>query len=165
MVVAVFVCYLIAHFALYAAVFRRSRITASEKGIFLYHFIPAASWVVVLGALAVFSGAVTAAHIILIGSLHGIYSLSLLELWALADGGYSLAIMDSLESRKDLDQQRVLSELEALGTAKKQARLADLINGGLVTNTGGLFRLTSSGRIVATAIAAIVQLTNASMSH
>jgi hypothetical protein len=165
MVVALFFCYLVAHFALYASVLRHRRITASEKGIFLYHFIPAAAWVVVLGLLTVFLEGFSFAHVILIGSLHGIYSLTLLELWALADGGYSLAILDCLDFRKDLGERRILGELELLGTAKKQARVADLLRIGLVQETPDGYRLTAPGHIAALAIAAIVRVSDTVMTH
>jgi hypothetical protein len=165
MIVAAFLCYLVVHFWLYAAVLRHRRLVANEKGIFLYHFVPAAIWVAVLGLLAVFSTGFTFAHVILIGSLHGIYSLTILELWALADGGYSLAIMDCLDFRKDLDQHKIIDELVLLGEAKKQARVADLLGMGLIRTVGNEYELTAAGRFVASMIALVVGLTNASMSH
>ena len=89
--------YLAAHFAAYVVVLRHRAGLRSEKGIFLYHF-----------ASAVFAGLAGVAFavlepdrfglsgLVLVLSLHGIYSLSFLELWSLAQGGYSLSIIASV---------------------------------------------------------------------
>ena len=165
MVVLLFVCYLLGHFLLYAGIFRHQASAATEKGIFLYHLLPALAWVISLSFLAFLFESIGAAHVVLVAALHGIYSLTFLELWALADGGYSLAIMDCLEFRKELDEKAILAELMILGTAKKQNRVADLLKMGLVEAVEDRFQLTPAGRLVARAITAIVRITNASMTH
>jgi hypothetical protein len=165
MVVLVFVLYLAAHFGVYAAVLRHRRLTSTEKGIFLYHMVSAVAWLAVLAIIAAFYEDFSFAYVFLIGSLHGIYSLTILELWALADGGYSLAIMDCLDFRKDLDQKKIVEELVLLGEAKKQARVADLRRMGLIEEIHDRYRLTRLGRFLAATIALLVKLTNSSMSH
>jgi hypothetical protein len=158
MIVLCFGAYLIAHFALYAALLRRGRLTATERGVFLYHFIPAAAWVTGLTALALAVPWIGVADVVLVGSLHGIYSLSFLELWALADGGYSLAILESIESGHDL------RDMERLGATKNQGRLADLERMGLVQSTAAGPRLTVAGRVAAAFIALVVWLAGMPMS-
>jgi hypothetical protein len=162
MLVGGFFGYLVAHFALYAAVLRHRRLT--ETGVFLYHLIPAALWLMMSSALCFVVPSIGPADAVLVCSLHGIYSLTFLELWALADGGYSLAIMDCLESHSDLEEQKVLDKLELLGTAKKQSRLADLVRMGLVEDRLDGYQLTASGRPVAAFIATIAWLVHAPMT-
>jgi hypothetical protein len=105
---------------------------------------------------------VDAADVILVGSLHGIYSLSFLELWALADGGYSLAILESL-ARGD-GQRASLAGMEQLGVTKNEGRLADLERTGLVESHAAGYRLTAAGRAAAGLIALIVWLADVPMS-
>jgi hypothetical protein len=164
MITFAFVAYLLLHFLLYATVFRHTNAIATEKGIFLYHVVPAVIWAVALVLLAVFA-ATSTAQIVLLGALHGIYSLTFLELWALADGGYSLAIMDCLDFRQDSDDDTILAQLVLLGTAKQRGRVADLTRLGLVDVVDDHYRLTRSGRVAASAIAFIRRLWNVSMSH
>ena len=163
MMVAVwFGAYLVLHFALYATLFRHQRLTGTERGVFLYHLVPAAAWVIGLSAFALAVPAVGVTEVFLVGALHGIYSLSFLELWALADGGYSLAILERLESGGG--QRAGLGDMEQLGKAKNQARLADLVRSGLVEDRGGSYRLTAAGRAAAGLIALIVCVADVPMS-
>jgi hypothetical protein len=165
MVLGAFVCYLFGHFAVYAAVLRHRRITATERGIFLFHLIPAVLWVAVTGLLAGLLESVSLAHIVLIAALHGIYSLTFLELWALADGGYSLAILDCLEVSRGTDEQTILNELARLGSAKKQARVNDLVLLGLVALEDSRYVLTDRGRVLANLVAATIKFARVHMSH
>lgn len=137
--------YLSIHFLLYALVLRNLRFFYQEKNIFLYHAISflgvsaAGVGLVVLDPAAL--GRVTAAV-----SLHGIYSLSFLELWALSDGGYSLRILDQI------DQRGVAADfksLEVLGASKKKYRLSSLERLGLLAPHPAGWMLTSRGRAVA----------------
>ena len=70
----------------------------SERAIFLYHFISA---IAVTGAFGLWAFAVGGSEawtlFVCAVMLHGIYSLSFLELWALADDSYSLAIMEVID--------------------------------------------------------------------
>jgi len=165
MVTLGFGLYLVAHFALYALWLRHVAFVSTEKGIFLYHFVPAASWVLVLGTLWLTGPAVSLAEVILVAGLHGIYSLTFLELWALADGGYSLAILERLESRGEADEPSILAELEGLGGEKRAARLADLLRMGLVEEHDGRYGLTPPGRVAAAFIAVIARLSAAPMGR
>jgi hypothetical protein len=158
MVAAWFGVYLAAHFALYAAFLRHLRLTASERGIFLYHFVPAVSWVLVLATLAAWVPGIGIAHVALVAGLHGVYSLTFLELWALADGGYSLAILESLVPGNEAGLGSTLSELEQLGSAKQEVRLSDLLQMGLIERNADEYRLTPAGHLAGALIAAIARL-------
>lgn len=159
-----FLCYLSSHLLLYAAFLRHRQVMSSEKGILLYHMVPALFWTATLGVLCAL-GIVSFAQVVLVSALHGIYSLTFLELWALADGGYSLAIMDYLEFRRDLDEQTILSELVRLGTAKKQERVVALLRMGFVASRDQRYCLTRRGRLMAAFISFIVRIAKVSMSH
>jgi hypothetical protein len=99
-------------------------------------------------------------YVVLFLSLHAIYSMSFLELWALADGGYSLSILDCLDSNRELPADTLLEELAKLGTMKKQIRVADLVRLGLVRADDGRYALTASGRRLARFITVIIRVTH-----
>jgi len=66
-----------------------------EKGIFRLHLFSAVPLALVAFAL-VMSGAIETQWPVVLGALsvHGIYSVSFLELWSLSQGGYSLSIVE-----------------------------------------------------------------------
>ena len=137
--------YLSIHFLLYALVLRNRRFFYQEKNIFLYHAISFLGVSVAGAGLVVWEPAMLGRAIGAV-SLHGIYSLSFLELWALSDGGYSLRILDQM------DQRGVAADfksLEVLGASKKKYRLSSLERLGLLTPHPAGWMLTSRGRAVA----------------
>ncbi len=79
-------------------------------------------------------------------SLHGIYSLSFLELWALSDGGYSLRILDQIDL---LGDRADFVFLKALGSSKKKFRLESLKRLGWVAVDPKGWALTARGRAAA----------------
>src|SRR5271170_8479003 len=86
--------YLACHLVAYALVLRWIPFFRTEFGIFALHV---ASFLGLLAAVALrpTNGPGLAAPRIVLGmSLHGIYSLSFLELWSLTQGSYSLAILE-----------------------------------------------------------------------
>jgi hypothetical protein len=139
--------YLSIHAALYFAILRDRGGLNSERAIFLYHF---ASATILIGAFGVWVFASSNSDkwtwFVCVIMLHGIYSLSFLELWALADDSYSLAIMQIIgrDSAAGLEQ---MQELEAVGVRKRAARLHTLLAIGLVREGGnGSLTLTAAGR-------------------
>lgn len=56
-------------------------------------------------------------------SLHGIYSLSFLELWSLAQGGYAASILRQCALRGSLGENIGLLDLQQLGESKRNARV------------------------------------------
>jgi hypothetical protein len=82
--------------------------------------------------------------------LHGIYSLSFLELWALADDSYSLAMMEIIDRGGGATGPALMQSLEAIGTGKQTSRLDALRAIGLIREVGdGSFTLTPAGRAAA----------------
>ncbi len=144
--------YLALHFLLYAAFLRNARFFNQEKSIFFYHFFSFA----VLFILAAFVAAAEPGAFLMAGaavSLHGIYSLSFLELWALSDGGYSLRILDRVQhcgTSADLDS------LQDLGASKIKYRLESLKRLGFLAGNSGEWALTRRGRAAAAVLRLIM---------
>jgi hypothetical protein len=142
--------YLGAHFAAYVVVLRHQPGLRSEKGIFLYHFASAVFAGLAGVAIAVlepdrigFSG------LVLVLSLHGIYSLSFLELWSLAQGGYSLSIIASISRAEASGTEPDFQALAAIGEAKQGDRVAALEKLGLAARKDERIVLTARGGRIA----------------
>lgn len=149
--ISVFLGYVGVHFLIYFMILRHAQVFRSEKTIFLYHFIPA---VIVL---FIASGQSVTTHsedllapMVLVVSLQGIYSLSFLELWSLAQGGYSISILISVETAAQEDKEPDFAALEHIGTRKRASRLEGLQRLGLIQRCEGIYRLTVVGLAIAT---------------
>jgi hypothetical protein len=145
------VLYLAAHLLLYLLVLRHTAAFARERVVFGYH---AASFIALVGVVAVFRFTLPAAVAAL--GLHGIYSLSFLELWALADASYSLAILSRIQALRGADRAaEPPSVLVELGGEKRSQRATDLQRLGLVRRHESGLTLTPRGRVVAAALALV----------
>lgn len=154
--IAAFGLYLLAHAALYVAVLRRLEWLRRERGMFLYHAVPAgAAALVALGVMA----EQPALGVLLLGVL-GIYSLSFLEAWSLAQGGYSIRILDAFAEAQDAGERVDLRPLHALGAEKRAARLDGLEGLGLIATEAGTVRLTARGRVAAQGLHGLARLVN-----
>lgn len=148
----IFIClaYLGGHFAFYVAVGRNVEWMRSEKCIFLYHALSFAFACLVsaVGGLTVgvslpvdfFFGTVFA---------HAIYSLSFLELWALADDSFSLAILRHLLRYGEVHDAAAFQGLASIGVRKQRVRLKEVLSLGLVRSRGEQLVLTNLGRFIA----------------
>jgi hypothetical protein len=93
--------------------------------------------------------------------LHGIYSLSFLELWALADDSYSLAMMDAIDKSRVIPGRTPLHAIEAIGMRKRTMRMDTLKGLGLVREAGdGSIALTFAGRVAALLARGLLFLVN-----
>ena len=151
------VAHLGTHFLLYVVRFRHSKLAASERAIFLFHFFSAFA-LGVASAVIVFafpSEDVVAAAFACV-SAHGIYSLTFLELWTLAQISYSRDVL--LRARgSDLDEAAIAA-LASVGEAKRVARLNALSKSGLVRREGAKWSLTAKGRFGALILRVILSL-------
>ena len=141
--------YLLLHAGLYFVTRRDRPELRSEKGIFWYHVGSAA---IVTGALAIWAlvtgGAEAWTWFVAVVMLHGIYSLSFLELWALADDSYSVAIMEIVDQSGTAGGATLIRGLEAIGMSKQTSRLDALQAIGLIRQgPDGAFALISKGRV------------------
>jgi len=150
--------YLIVHLLSYAVF--RPPVLRTERGVFLYHLLPAAGMSLVLLVLSWANDTTSAAAAAMI-ALHGVYSLSFLELWSLAEGSYSLSILAFVydPDRRSTLAQGGVSILEQIGEHKQQNRIGALLRLGLVQRQGGCIALTARGRVLARALDGLRQWT------
>lgn len=148
--IILFFIYLLVHLALYALVLRQRPVFHGELPIFLYHALPAAFVALLaVGAIAFEPSVDRLLQATLFLALQGIYSISFLELWSLAQGGYSIQILIQLESARRAGAPPDLAPLEQVGASKKRDRLRGLRNLALVRpKSGGGYGLTAAGRVV-----------------
>src|SRR2546426_8936797 len=158
MIVA-FLGYLAIHFMIYVVVLRHTRLFRSERVIFLYHFIPAVIMALaVLGLSIVPASGDMPASAVLVLSLQGIYSLSFLELWSLAQGSYSIGILICVGTAAQEGKEPNFSALEHIGARKRASRLEGLQRLGLIQSCERIYRLTGVGLIIATYLRLIAWL-------
>jgi hypothetical protein len=143
------------HFLLYVALFRAYPGLSRETMILLYHVLSMS-----VLAVIVLSGWPSIATLVGTMALHGVYSLTFLELWSLSEGGYSLAILNRLRGQPGDATANVLEDLRRLGSNKKATRLATLEVLGLVHRDTDLIMLTLRGRTIAAGLAALRWMAN-----
>jgi hypothetical protein len=156
--------YLGLHAGLYFLVLRERPLFGTQNGIFAYHFVSAIGFSAAFAAWALATGGpdrlawLTAAVM-----LHGIYSLSFLELWALADDSYSLAILLGLHRSATLSDEALRGALEAIARHKQASRLHSLERLCLVRPArDGRIGLTGLGRAAVTLGRALMRLADIS---
>jgi hypothetical protein len=157
--VSIGLSYLALHLLLYVLVLRDRRIFQSEQGIFLYHFVSAVLFASAALAAGItnFSDAAMAVSIGLI-SAHGIYSLSFLELWSLAQGSYSISILTGVASGGTLSRTKLIDAFARIGDSKKGERLSILLKSSLVHRNGDYWRLSALGRLLGNFLNALLWL-------
>ena len=120
------------HFTLFVAL-QNPKADNRERRAFLLHVVSFGSlsvlflWATVVGKISVTaaSGGI---------AVHGIYSLSILELWSLSEGSYSVAILLEL-FKSPRTEVYLIERYSALGQAKKDTRLRALREAGLIEGT------------------------------
>jgi hypothetical protein len=150
--------YVCGHFLLYAAGARHAERLRTERGIFAWHVL---SYILQSAVLVLAAGhwdlPALRPSLVFAAALHGIYSLSFLELWSLTQGSYSLGILVHLSRAGGRATAGQLGRLQAVGQSKQSARRTDLARLGLVRPDGAL---TFPGRRAALPLRAIRWLTN-----
>jgi hypothetical protein len=157
--------YLAAHMCLYLLWLRREALFSSETAIAVYHI---ASYFALVGTLSVLALLRTDAHGFALAGfaagIHGIYSLSILELWSLTEGSYSLSLLTRINSSEPLVTMADLIDMKRIGTTKRSARQESLRRLGLISS-GLDFRLTRRGRVFSALFNAIIWLSNGRTMH
>lgn len=150
------------HLFIYILVLRHMRAYVQEKVIFLYHVVPAAAVACILLWLRVVDmhREVSEAVIAVVISLHGIYSLSFLELWSLAEGSYSLSIVEHVDTVHAAGAEIDLAALQRIGVEKRENRIRILQWLRLVVRRGDHLELTPPGRLFAVALSVIAWIAN-----
>lgn len=144
--------------ALFACL-RLLRPLRSEGAIFALHVAAFAAFAVLCAVSYSLYQGVTFTVAIGALALNAIYCLSFLELWSLAEGGYSIGLLKSLTGGPRA-RSAVAAELATVGDRKRDNRIVVLQDLGLVSSAGGTLALTPRGRPVAAAIALLRALAN-----
>ncbi len=150
--------YILAHLAAYIAFVRGSPWGKTERGIFLYHSCSFLTFAATTLVLCTFFGFGISLWISVL-ALHGIYSLTFLELWSLTQGSYSLQLLEAAAKNGDLAHLRKLSELRELGGSKIEQRLVSLSGLHLIRGQAKDITLTWLGSILASFFRLVVWLT------
>jgi hypothetical protein len=161
MLLTFFTPLLLGHCVAYFALFRHLRAFRNEKVILLYHV---ACFIVVAGVFAIRCAWLptygSLLDLVLVVGAHGIYSLSTLELWTLAEGGYSLSILIEYESARKKNVAPDFDKFTMIGANKKVDRITVLEKLRLLQQSGTRVALTSLGTVVATVLGSIAWLAN-----
>jgi hypothetical protein len=130
-----------------------------ERAIFLFHAIPFAVFLMLLVA-ALVAGFLSFAEATGALSVHGIYSLTFLEFWSLAQGGYTVSLLRLLVPGP-MTQETVLHELSLLGEKKREDRLLALECRKLIRRANECVTLTKRGKLIARVVLLLRWLSNA----
>jgi hypothetical protein len=157
--VAAGLSYLALHFLVYVIVLRGRPLVQSERGIFLYHFVSAAVFTLVALCVAItYLSDAAFATALGLSAIHGIYSLSFLELWTLAEGSYSMSILTGIASQEKLSRNTLIDAFARIGDAKKGDRLSVLSKLSLARRDGKHWRLSARGRLMAKLVNLLIWL-------
>ncbi|MCE7527853.1 hypothetical protein [Polynucleobacter sp. IMCC 30228] len=105
------------------------------------------------------------ADLILCISLYGIYAISFLEFWSLAQGGYSLSIIEEIRIAEYEYRKPDINKLATIGKIKFTNRIQSLLNKKILLEEKGNFELTPKGRLVFTVLNFIHWLVNGKYQH
>jgi hypothetical protein len=131
----------------------------TETGIFRFHLFSVLALTLVTATRLFFGGIPQSwAVLAVVVSLHGVYSVTFLELWSLAQGGYSLSILGKAASGANLTAPQERRELEQIGDLKRCDRLAAVRSLGLVAMDREKLQLTASGRVCTIVLRAVIRL-------
>jgi hypothetical protein len=137
-------------FAIYASTLRRR--LQGERAILLYQLSSAALFTLIVGVWSCLDEAWGLEAFVGSVALHCIYSLSFLELWSLAEGGYSLAILREIDRASRAGEAVRFDTLHSIGEQKRAGRLESLAIKRLVKQRDGICALTGAGRAVASGL-------------
>ncbi len=152
--------YLAAHLCLFLLWLRRVPLFRREAVIAGYHAISYLLLVGILGSVAIMGRDARGYALAgLAAALHGVYSLTFLELWSLTEGSFSLSLLRRIDSSEhDLTVDELLA-LKSIGATKRTVRLQSLKRLGLIAE-GPAFKVTFLGRVFSVAISGVVWLSN-----
>jgi len=138
-------CFL--HFLIYILLVRNRPALYGERKILLYHCGSAfACSFVALALLIAFRCEQRSAMIAAgITAIHGIYSISFLELWSLAQGSYSIRILMGVQGSSGIGRHELHRCFFAIGEAKRTNRISSLSRAGLIVSDGEFWKLTLLG--------------------
>jgi hypothetical protein len=157
--------YLAAHLSLFLLWLRRMALFKREAAIAAYHVLSYVLLVGILGAVAVIGRDARGYALAgLAAGLHGIYSLTFLELWSLTEGSYSLSLLSKIDSSGPAVTVDELVALKSIGATKRSVRLESLRRLGLISE-GPAFKATFLGRVCSAAFSGVIWISNGQTTH
>lgn len=153
---------IVLHLLCYILLFRNLPSFKTERGIFLFHVasfillatLSAAAWVLISPSEAMFMAG------LFVLSLHGIYSMSFLELWSLSQISYSIAILDAVLENPRASIPGLVDKFSTTGSEKKSSRINGLRKLRLIDVSDDIASLTSKGKVVAKALLCLRWIAN-----
>jgi hypothetical protein len=131
---------------------RGTGLLRGEKRIFAFHI---ASFGGLVATIVVLTSADPWIAVMSSAALHGIYSLTFLEMWSLAEGGYTIALLRA-SSTQPMDHDSLLQTLARLGDGKREARIDGLTTLQLVSvGEDHIVRLTPFGQVASSLLVAV----------
>jgi hypothetical protein len=147
------------HLLLYLTVLRHLPAFARERTMVAYYGL---SFAFVLAAVVVAFACGTIGFAASCGllALYFIYCISLLELWTLSEGSYSLQILARISQQPSTSREHLVATCQPIGADKKRHRLDDLMSLKLVALTDhGRLELSPAGSLLARSLRAIMRST------
>lgn len=142
--------YLFSNLVAYFVFLRRCHWFCTERGIFFYHLFSTIALTFIVFASTLDQEWHTCITLsIAMASMHGIYSMSFLELWSLAQGSFSFLVLREVDPVKGCDTEYLTRTLSHIGDLKKSQRLNSLFDLGLLQKAGDMVYLTKLGEFVA----------------
>lgn len=141
--------YLVSHLAAYCY-FRKFHFLHNERSIFYYHLFSAlALTFIVFASTLDQEWHICITLSIAMVAMHGIYSMSFLELWALAQGSFSFLVLREIDSVEGCETEYLTRKLSHIGDLKKSQRINSLFDLCLLQKSGDMVFLTKLGGFVA----------------
>jgi len=149
------------HFLAYVAFKKQSPPLQTERGILAFHVLSfaLATVLVTAGSILTASGS-SLAWAAAVLAVHGIYSLTFLELWTLSQISYSREILLRVREGVFKDANEAPPDLVAIGDQKRSGRLHSLEALGLIRQSNGGVNLTSAGKCVSALLRLLQYLPN-----
>jgi hypothetical protein len=147
--------YLAVQFLLFLGVVRHLPWGRTERGIL---FFQCAAYGFLLTLISIGSTVLPPDPLLVFAAgLHGIYSLSFLELWSLTQGSYSLGILAQIDRLGGAALPSDLAGQTDIGRQKQHQRYQSLVSLGLLRTDG---QLTARGWIAAHTLRCVASLSN-----
>jgi hypothetical protein len=157
---------IVVHVAAYLVSVRYLPFLSTERAVIRYHVVFVLVMAVIGGlSLARQRDATTLTWTIALVAMTGLYSLSFAILWSLSEGSYSLAMIARLRDAGAAHWLGDFSDLESIGAAKQETRIANMARLRLLTVDGERLRLAARGRSVVRMMRVLRALTNTTQSN
>jgi hypothetical protein len=157
---------IVAHLTGYLVSVRSLPFLSTERAVIRYHVAFVLAMAVVGGlCLARRPDATTLTWTVALVAMTGLYSLSFAILWSLSEGSYSLAMIARVREAGAAHWLGDLSDLESIGAAKQETRIANMARLRLLTIDGERLRLAPRGRFIVRGMRVMRALTNTTRSN